>query len=103
MRKEIEDQKKIDNENSTEESAEGTRTQRMKEMLNKSKTKETSTEGNVEIKRIVSKDYEQVKVSQNADSPDPRVGGTTIMFDSRLDEISSKSNTRDIDAFMKTK
>ncbi len=35
-----------------------------------------------------------------AESPDPRVGGTKIIFDSRLSEISETSQ---LDAFIKVK
>lgn len=43
-------------------------------------------EDDVKISRIVTDDYDQIKVSSGSKiNPDPRVGGTSIMFDSRLD------------------
>lgn len=38
------------------------------------------------VKHIQGQDYEQVAVTPNNEGvPDPRVGGTAIFFDSRLD------------------
>jgi hypothetical protein len=40
----------------------------------------------VAISFVQGEDYEQIKVSAGSKiNPDPRVGGTSIMFDSRLD------------------
>lgn len=47
--------------------------------------------------------FSQTTISQKADSPDPRVGGTKIIFDTRLANITQSSETSQIDAFMKVK
>ena len=39
------------------------------------------------VKEVVGDGYSQVEVSHKADSLDPRVGGTKIIFDSRLDDV----------------
>jgi len=40
----------------------------------------------VTISHVQTDDYEQIKISAGSKiNPDPRVGGTSIMFDSRLD------------------
>ena len=70
----------------------------MKKMLRKS-----DDDAEVRVKKFQGEDFEQVKVSHNSESTDPRVGGTTIMFDSRLDQLTHEARTSDIDAFMKAK
>lgn len=45
-------------------------------------------DGDLEVKFIKSGNYEQVQVLSGAqDNPDPRVGGSKIIFDSRLDRF----------------
>lgn len=44
-----------------------------------------------------------MEISHKSDSPDPRVGGTKIIFDSRFDKITEQSKTADLDAFIKAK
>lgn len=42
-------------------------------------------ENGMEIRHIQGEDYEQVKVQYNTGTvPDPRVGGSSITFDSRM-------------------
>jgi hypothetical protein len=57
--------------------------EKMKERL-----KARDESNNFKIKEIDGDGYSQVEVSQNAESPDPRVGGTKIIFDSRFDDYS---------------
>ena len=45
----------------------------------------------LKVKQIDKDGYEQIEISQKSDSPDPRVGGTKIIFDSRLDDITKGS------------
>jgi len=40
------------------------------------------------IKYVDGEGYSQVEVSQNSDSPDPRVGATKIIFDTRFTEMT---------------
>lgn len=62
----------------------------------------TVKEGDLEVKFIKSGNYEQVQVLAGAiDNPDPRVGGSKIIFDSRLDRFSqpqslTKEQARDV-------
>jgi len=43
-------------------------------------------EDGLKVSHVQGQDYEQVEVSSGAgDVPDPRIGGTSIFFDSRLD------------------
>ena len=50
-------------------------------------------EDDVKISRIVTDGYDQIKVSSGSKiNPDPRVGGTSIMFDSRLDAKPAQSD-----------
>jgi hypothetical protein len=44
-----------------------------------------SEEDGFEIRHIQGSDYEQIKfISNTAEVPDPRIGGSSIIFDSRL-------------------
>ena len=48
-------------------------------------------DGNVSVKLVEGEDYEQVQViSGMEDSPDPRVLGTRLVFDSRIDPSSAR-------------
>jgi hypothetical protein len=49
-----------------------------------------TTEGGVEVSYIKGGEYEQVQVHAGAtDTSDPRVGGSKIIFDSRLDKFQT--------------
>lgn len=61
-----------------------------------------STKG-LEVREISGDGYSQIEISQNPDTPDPRIGGSRIIFDSRLAEVTKTSGTRDLDAFIKVK
>ena len=52
----------------------------------KGQLRQMSEKDQMTIREIKGMDYSQVEISTKADSPDPRVGGTRIVFDSRLDE-----------------
>ena len=41
------------------------------------------------VKEVVGEGFSQLEVSHKADSADPRVGGTKIIFDSRLDDVTN--------------
>ena len=51
--------------------------------------RETDGQG-TEVAYIKGGTFEQVQVSQAADNPDPRVGGSRIIFDSRLDKFTTQ-------------
>lgn len=57
----------------------------------------------MEVKQIEGEGYSQLEFSQNSDSPDPRVGGTKIIFDTRLKDVTEKSQSSQLDTFMKIK
>ena len=57
----------------------------------------------IEFKEITGDGYSQLEFSQNSDTPDPRIGGSKIIFDSRLADVTQNSETIDIDAFYKAK
>lgn len=65
--------------------------------------KQKKTNEGLQIKEVQGEGYSQLEVGYNADSPDPRVGGTKIVFDSRFDEITKQAETSKITAFMKVK
>jgi len=67
---------------------------KMKSMLKSSELNITEKSGD---------GFTALEVSHKADSPDPRVGGTRITFDSRLDKISEATETSELDAFRKIK
>ena len=48
-------------------------------------------------------DYSAIEVSHPSESNDPRVGGTKITFDSRLDKISDGEKTSELEAYIKVK
>lgn len=48
-----------------------------------------TTEDGMKVQYIKSEGYEQVSVTPTIDNPDPRVGGSKIIFDSRLDKFST--------------
>jgi hypothetical protein len=48
-------------------------------------------ENGLEVIYIKGSNYEQVKISTNSGAvPDPRVGGSSIIFDSRLDQNETR-------------
>lgn len=57
----------------------------------------------MKIEEYEGDDYSQISYQTKPDVNDPRVGGTTIIFDSRLDEVVKDSETNKIRAFMKVK
>ena len=57
----------------------------------------------MKIEEYEGNDYSQISYQTKPDVNDPRVGGTTIIFDSRLDEVVKDSETSKIRAFMKVK
>jgi hypothetical protein len=57
----------------------------------------------IKITKTFEDGYEQVMVSHMSESPDPRVGGTKIIFDARLDKITEQSQTSQLDAYIKVK
>mmetsp|Transcript_11349 Transcript_11349/g.19123 ORF Transcript_11349/g.19123 Transcript_11349/m.19123 type:complete len:236 (-) Transcript_11349:48-755(-) len=73
------------------------------QLRNKLKKRPLVNKEELEISEIKGDGYEQLMISQNADSPDPRVGGTKIIFDSRLDKSLQNSETSEIEAFLKLK
>ena len=59
--------------------------------------------GDTHVREVVGQGFSQTEISHKADSPDPRVGGTKIIFDTRLADITKRSETGQLDAFMKAK
>ena len=57
----------------------------------------------MEVREIAGDGFSQLEFSQNSDTPDPRIGGSKIIFDSRLSDVTKNSETSDIDAFYKVK
>ena len=57
----------------------------------------------MKVREVEGEGYSQIEISHKADSPDPRVGGTRITFDTRLDALTQQSKTGQLDAFMKAK
>ena len=55
------------------------------------------------VKEVVGDGFSQVEVSHKADSKDPRVGGTKIIFDSRLDDATKATENIQIKSFIKAK
>ena len=47
----------------------------------------------MEVKIIEGDDFQQIQVSTGGDTPDPRVVGPKIIFDSRLDKFSKGGAT----------
>jgi hypothetical protein len=94
LRSELDDQKAIDKSTGGEQ----VRDEKLKKIL-----QAKSSDGEISITRNSSEFYEQVEVGYKSESPDPRVGGTKIIFDTRLDKITENSTTGKLDAFMKVK
>ena len=69
----------------------------------KQKLLNRDSDKNMEVKEIEGVGYSQLEVSQNSDSPDPRVGGTKIIFDTRLSDVTEKSQSSQLSTFMKMK
>ena len=59
--------------------------------------------GDTQVLEVQGDGYSQTEISHKADTPDPRVGGTKIIFDTRLSDITKQSETAQLDAFIKTK
>lgn len=79
---------------------------KLKELLSKPDappSEEMLKTSEIMVRRLQEADYEQVEISHKSESPDPRVGGTKIIFDSRFDKITEQSKTADLDAFIKAK
>ena len=57
----------------------------------------------IEVREIAGDGYSQIEFSQNPDTPDPRIGGSKIIFDSRLADVTKNAETSDLDAFYKVK
>jgi len=75
--------------------------QKMKEMLTKQQSSE-KIEGELKVKETKGDGYTTLEVSHKNESPDPRVGGTKIIFDSRLDSVAKNSET-ELEAYLKVK
>jgi hypothetical protein len=75
--------------------------QKMKDMLTKQQSSE-KIEGELKVKETKGEGFTTLEVSHKSDSPDPRVGGTKIIFDSRLDKVASNQET-ELDAYLKVK
>ena len=48
-------------------------------------------ERGLEIREIQGQGYTQTEFSQKADTLDPRIGGTKIIFDSRLGDVTKSA------------
>jgi hypothetical protein len=88
MREELEQQKETERATAGEEA--------MKELLLK-KDQQTG----LEVKEIKGQGYSQTEFSQKADTLDPRIGGTKIIFDSRLGDVTKTTEDDQLRAFMK--
>jgi hypothetical protein len=95
MLKELEDQKAADGISS--KSGISSADQMKERLLNRQSSKE------MEVREISGEGFSQTEFSQNADTPDPRIGGSKIIFDSRLSDVTKNSETSDIDAFINVK
>lgn len=60
-------------------------------------------EKGIEVREIQGDGYTQTEISQKADSMDPRVGGTRIIFDTRLTDITQSNESDELTAYMKVK
>lgn len=72
----------------------------MKALLLKKQTRDSD---GMEVREIQGQGYTQTEFSQQVDTKDPRIGGTKIIFDSRLSDITKASETDQLRAFMKVK
>lgn len=58
----------------------------------------------VSVKEIEGEGYSAVEIStRDTEVVDPRVGGTKIVFDSRLADVTKSSESTQLSAFMKVK
>jgi len=69
---------------------------KMKEILREGK------QGDIKVKETQGDGYSTIEIDHKSDSPDPRVGGTKITFDSRLDN-QNKGEISELGAFLKVK
>eukprot|EP00347_Sterkiella_histriomuscorum_P017368 403349651 len=53
------------------------------------------TSDGLQVSRIAGNDYEQIQVQQVGSTPDPRVLGPKIVFDTRLDKFSTPQESKD--------
>lgn len=61
--------------------------QRIKDLLSKPDNEQVLKEGDVKISKVMDDGVEQLIISHKSESPDPRVGGTKIVFDPRFDNL----------------
>ena len=90
MRAELEQQKEKDMAHGSEDT--------MRELLLKK-----DREKGLEIREIQGDGYSQTEFSQKADTLDPRIGGTKIIFDSRLSDATNATEGDQLKAFMRIK
>jgi len=65
----------------------------MKDMLTQNKNEETAEkmQGELKVKETKGDGFSTLEVSHKSESPDPRVGGTKIIFDTRLDGVAKQT------------
>lgn len=75
--------------------------QRLKDLLQKPEDQQVLLDGEVKISKVIDDGVEQIQISHKSESPDPRVGGTKIIFDPRFDQLQQQNN--ELDVYLKIK